>query len=731
MTLKLAANKLGRWSEVTEAPVIFVKTDAKNTGTKVYLGQAVCPGAAGEPYDVKVRVTTVNGRIVLLEDNGTLPSADTDYSFWWGWNVMGKDGMPAKLKGKTLAEVIEAKTVPGEADEQKTDAVSGATLSSDAVKYAVIDALRSEPVKEGEGELAPPVLESTRRVSPNGKNDSISVVMSADEGLEIHYTLDGSEPTKESPKAESLPPFREDRGVRIKADASGFPEGRVIVVKAAAFQDGKRSAVAEERFVFAKVKQDNSYRGGTFQGTFEDITAKVDIESPNFDQKYYIVKVRLDDASEKKYASFLPELMSRIYLKQGTEGVLPMEGQEDASAKVLKAVQAALDEAYLAAEPVITVSPDQRDYANSQKVELRLSCATKEAEIYYVVDNSRLLTGGRLSDFEKNKKLYEGPVEIEIGDPAGGTLYIRAAAKTGGNNWSPTARKDLSFVKGTGKSAVLVEGSGYGTWKEAVAALEKAGGGEMILQEDVELLSSDRLPAVSCTIRSEEGKKYRIKGGVFSAGADIAFDNVIYDINRIYAAGHSVSIGSQIETPFSFSSRAIFAGPAYDAEETEISADPVLTVESGKFALYGSGGGGTKLKGDVLIKIEGTAQAEAAGAYMNAQTEGKVTVLVEGTAALKEFLGEQSKGSVGELRLEIHGAPELRGRSYRGSVNGTPKGTLDLTDALLSEEETAKFRDFAEINTGRESLSEETSLPEAERTPPAEEASVSEPAEEA
>ncbi len=697
ISLKLAAQKDGKWSKVLEIPLTFVKIPPLDTGTKVYTGQTECKGNEGKPYTVKVRVTTVNGRIALLEDNGTEIPGTIDESFWLGGDVMGPSGMPEKLKGKTLEEVLKARTTPSEKEEEKVDAISGATLSSDAVKYAVIDALRSKPLREGTGEIAPPTFQSTRQVAPNGKINSIFVTMKAPEGAVIHYTIDGSEPTEESPTPSKDPIFHEDSGAELKAESETYADGRVILLKAAAFQDGKRSEAVTGRYVFANPNPKHSYELGQFSGKADGITARVEFESPNFDQKYYLTKIRLDDASEKAYAAFLPELFSQIYLKQGVEGVTPVSGHEEESRKVLAAVQAALQEGSVAAEPVITVSPKQGNYSNDEKVTVEITCATDGAEIYYVIENSNDLTNGKLSDFEKHKVLYEKPLTLTVENPKGGTLYIRAAAKVGEKNWSPTARKDLTFVKAVGTEAFEVNGSKYGTWKEAVSALEEAGSGEIILRDDVELQEKDTFPSVSCTIRSGNARKCKIKGGVMEAKADITFENVVYDVNRIYGNGHSVTIGADVETPFSFTKRAIFAGTAHDAEEKEITANPVLSVESGKFALYGSGSSGTTLKGNVEIKVKGTADVEIAGAYMNSTVNGKVTVSVEDEAVLSEFLGELSKGSAKELELVMTGSPKLDGRTFRGTVNGTPKGTLDLRQASLSPEQVEKFKDFAEV----------------------------------
>lgn len=732
ISLKLAAQKDGKWSKVLEIPLTFVKIPPLDTGTKVYTGQAECKGNEGKPYTVKVRVTTVNGRIALLEDNGTEIPGTIDESFWLGGDVMGPSGMPEKLKGKTLEEVLKARTTPSEKEEEKVDAISGATLSSDAVKYAVIDALRSKPLREGTGEIAPPTFQSTRQVAPNGKINSIFVTMKAPEGAVIHYTTDGSEPTEDSPTPSKDPIFHEDSGAELKAERETYADGRVILLKAAAFQDGKRSETVTGRYVFANPNPKHSYELGQFSGKADGITARVEFESPNFDQKYYLTKIRLDDASEKAYAAFLPELFSQIYLKQGVEGVTPISGHEEESRKVLAAVQAALQEGSVAAEPVITVTPKQGNYGNDEKVTVEITCATDGAEIYYVVENSNDLTNGKLSDFEKHKVLYEKTLTLTMENPKGGTLYIRAAAKVGEKNWSPTARKDLTFVKAVGTEAFEVNGSKYGTWKEAVSALEEAGSGEIILRDDVELQEKDAFPSVSCVIRSGNERKCKIKGGVMEAKADITFENVVYDVNRIHGNGHSVTIGADVETPFSFTKRAIFAGTAHDAEEKEITANPVLSVESGKFALYGSGSSGTTLKGNVEIKVKGTADVEIAGAYMNSTVDGKVTVSVEDGAVLSEFLGELSKGSVQALELVMTGSPKLDGRTFRGTVNGTPKGTLDLRQASLSPEQVEKFKDFAEVlkadsPAAEETLTkpdEETVTVEKEKEEAAEEAAV-------
>ena len=69
----------------------------------------------------------------------------------------------------------------------------------------------------------------------------------------------------------------------------------------------------------------------------------------------------------ERYENFLPELFSRIYFAQTTEGVQPISGHEDESRAVLAAVQAALNKALTASKPTLSVSPEKTTYANADE----------------------------------------------------------------------------------------------------------------------------------------------------------------------------------------------------------------------------------------------------------------------------------------------------------------------------------------------------------------------------
>lgn len=86
--------------------------------------------------------------------------------------------------------------------------------------------------------------------------------MKAPEGTVIHYTTDGSEPTEDSPTPSQDPIFHEDFGADLRAGSETYPDGRVILLKAAAFQDGKRSETVIGRYVFANPNPKHSYELG-------------------------------------------------------------------------------------------------------------------------------------------------------------------------------------------------------------------------------------------------------------------------------------------------------------------------------------------------------------------------------------------------------------------------------------------------------------------------------------
>lgn len=660
----------------------FVAIPSLTSGTRTYIGTVTDGGVSGGPYQVSVRVTTTNGKITRVQDNGTEGSIndDSDHAFWSGYGVMKSDGMPAKLRGKSLSDVLNMQTVPDD-DAHNVDAVSGATVWSDAIRHATIAALRSAPVSESESTVLAPTLTEQTCV-PNASYKYIDVAMSADKDCTIRYTLNGTDPDKNSPEAASIGRSG-DIGVRLSADPTNHPSGQVIEVRAAAFaKDGTHSDVVRQFYVFANPLKNAAYTA-TYSGVSAEadgITATIVTESPNYDNYNYITSLKLDSAHSEQYADFLPELFSRIYLAQTTEGVKPIEGHEQESQAVLSAVQAALNQALTASKPTLTVSPEKTTYANADEVTVTLDCPTNGAEIYYTVDNSTTMTGSTLSDPTRTGIKYENPLSVSIRDIAGGTLYIRAAAKKDGK-WSGIVRKDLTFAKGVKENAFVVDGKNYQSWSAASAAVKE--GGTIVLNDDVQLTEEDKLPDVACTIRSADGEtKYRLSGSPMTMNADLTLSNITYALGNLYANGHDLTVSNDVETAWSWTGYNLYAGSTVDSTAADTQH---ISVQAGNFAVIASGRGSTTHKANVDVAVGGSAEVELAGAYMGATLDGNVTFHVADGVKLNQFLGEQSGGAVTDgLTLIISGAPTMSTGSYstyKASVNKGSFGTLDLTGA--------------------------------------------------
>lgn len=381
----------------------------------------------------------------------------------------------------------------------------------------------------------------------------------------------------------------------------------------------------------------------------------------------------------ERYENFLPELFSRIYFAQTTEGVQPISGHEDESRAVLAAVQAALNKALTASKPTLSVSPEKTTYANADEVTVTLDCPTEGAEIYYTVDNSNTLTGSTVSDPTRTGKKYENQLSVSIGNIAGGTLYIRAAAKKDGK-WSGIVRKDLTFAKGVKENAFVVDGKNYQGWSAASAAVKE--GGTIVLNDDVQLTEEDKLPDVACTIRSAGETKYKLSGSPLTLNGDLTLENITYSVSRIYANGHDLTIANDVETARSWTAYNLYAGSTVDSTAAGTQR---ISVQAGNFAVIASGRGSTTHTASVDVTVGGTAEVELAGAYMGAKLDGDVRFTVADGVKLNQFLGEQSGGTVtGGLTLIISGAPTMSTGSYstyKASVNKDSFGTLDLTHA--------------------------------------------------
>ena len=620
------------------------------------------------------------------------------------------ESMSLKLKGKNLRQIINAKTTPYAEDESyAADAVSGATVSSNSIKYAVINALTSAPVSESENTVSAPTVSADESgfVVLNALNKKMNAVITGDDDVTIRYTVDGTEPDKTSAEIGKIGYFEDKDGVAFEAEPEKYPDGRIICLKVAAFNsEGQKSDTVTKYFVFANTNSTHSYEVGSYTGKSGSTSVNVTVEDPSYSGKCLITNIQLDDESKKKYSAFADEFLSRIYLKQDTVGVIVVEGHEKECNEILAAVKTALDNAYLPSKPTITLSEEKNSYENSDLVGITFATPTEGAEIYYTVDNSNTMSGSTLSDPTKTGTKYEGTFNVNIGNISGGKLYIRAAAKKDGK-WSSTSRKDLTFLKGVKENAFVVNGTGYSSWNDAVSAINSLeNGGTIVLNDDVELSNESVMPTKPCTIKSTDGNAYKVTANILNAQADITFDGITYDISRIYAGGHSVAVKSSVKSGYSFLGRYIYAGLA---KEDCMAQNSVITVEKGDFKIY-TGNLSGNFTGNVTVNVSGSdeqTKVNLNGTGVSTTTDGNVTFNVDGgnkAVYIGGFLGEVSGGNItGTLILNITGNPELSSYgTYKASVDKDAFGVLNLTgaDSDFVSANQDKFTKFAEIKGG-------------------------------
>lgn len=620
------------------------------------------------------------------------------------------ESMSLKLKGKNLRQIINAKTTPYAEDESyAADAVSGATVSSNSIKYAVINALTSAPVSESENTVSAPTVSADESgfVVLNALNKKMNAVITGDDDVTIRYTVDGTEPDKTSAEIGKIGYFEDKDGVAFEAEPEKYPDGRIICLKVAAFNsEGQKSDTVTKYFVFANTNSTHSYEVGSYTGKSGSTSVNVTVEDPSYSGKCLITNIQLDDESKKKYSAFADEFLSRIYLKQDTVGVIVVEGHEKECNEILAAVKTALDNAYLPSKPTITLSEEKNSYENSDLVGITFATPTEGAEIYYTVDNSNTMSGSTLSDPTKTGTKYEGTFNVNIGNISGGKLYIRAAAKKDGK-WSSTSRKDLTFLKGVKENAFVVNGTGYSSWNDAVSAINSLeNGGTIVLNDDVELSNESVMPTKPCTIKSADGNAYKVTANILNAQADITFDGITYDISRIYAGGHSVAVKSSVKSGYSFLGRYIYAGLA---KEDCMAQNSVITVEKGDFKIY-TGNLSGNFTGNVTVNVSGSdeqTKVNLNGTGVSTTTDGNVTFNVDGgnkAVYIGGFLGEVSGGNItGTLILNITGNPELSSYgTYKASVDKDAFGVLNLTgaDSDFVSANHDKFTKFAEIKGG-------------------------------
>ena len=660
MTLKAVAVKDGQASDVTEKELSFIQIpEVQEKGIKVYEASEMITSKTNKPYEGKIRITVVNGKIAKIVDNGTVPVALQD-EVYWGYLFPSSSsftGISTKFAGKDLSGLIDAKTTPGGGDEYAADAVSRATISTDVMKYAAIQALQGEPVEASDEEVLAPKITSKYGFY---SSPSSTIYMNIDkaENTTVGYAEDGTDPDASSTKAET-------NSVSFYSNTPEFKE-----VRLAAFdEEGNRSKVVTVWCCFMK-KGPAVLERGSYSAEVDGITASVDVNYSG-----YISSIQLDEASQEKYSEFLTELLAHVYYEQSADIEILSQYEEEGKKEVLSAVGAAIKKA-ISATPVFTVDPVKGTsstrygtYEFEEKPVATISCLAEGTEIYYYITD----TSSTVKPDKDTWTKYEGPVSVLFDNEKGGSKYLWAATTTDdGETWLKTSKIQFVYSKKPVEDAVVIGDQAYTSFEKALAAAQD--GDTLILNDDVELTDEVTMPEASISIQSGEKGPYLIKS--------------------------------------TSSTKDIYAGSASGTAQAKGEDNTCyITLSSGKFYVYGTGAAGSTMEGDVEVLAEKEAQLQFAGTKGKSELNGDFTVTVdatEGNAALSSSYGRTSSGTVsGEFTLTIKGAPKLSGTIYAVQYNSSASwGTLDVTEAELEELEldtleklNKKFQGFETVNS--------------------------------
>ncbi len=704
MTLKAVAVKAGQASDVTEKELSFIQIpEIQEKGTKIYEASGMITSQTNKPYEGKIRITVVNGKIAKITDNGTEPVALQDEVYWWYLFPTSSSftGISTKFAGKDLSGLINAKTTPGGGDEYAADAVSRATISTDVMKYAAIQALQGEPVESNDEEvLAPKITGKYGFYS----NPSSTIFLSIDkaENTIVRYTEDGKDPDASSTKAETS-------SVSFYSNTPEFKE-----VRFAAFdEDGNRSKVVTVWCCFMK-KGPAVLERGSYSAETGDITVSVDVNYSG-----YISSIQLDEASQEKYSEFLPELLAHVYYEQSADIETLSQYEEEAQKEVLSAIGAAIKKA-VSATPVFTVDPVKGtsstrygNYEFEEKPVATISCLAEGTEIYYyIADNSSTAKPDK-STWTK----YEGPVSVLFDNEKGGSKYLWAATTTDdGETWLKTAKIQFVYSKKPVENAVVIGAQAYTSFEKALAAARD--GDTLILNDDVELTDEVTMPEGAVSIQSGENGPYLIKSTkAFNLNGDLTISDVSWNAT-IYANGYNFTVGENVTCS---STKDLYAGSSSGTVQAKGDDNTChISLSSGKFYVYGTGAAGSTMEGNVEVLAEKEAQLQFAGTKGKSELDGDFSVTVDatdGNAALSSSYGRTSTGTVsGDFTLTIKGAPKLTGTIYAVQYNSSASwGTLDVTDAELEElgletleKLNKKFQGFATVNSDLEEEEEKT-----------------------
>ena len=645
-------------------------------------------------YEAKVKVTynAQSGVIEKVEDNGTEPGGNQ--SFW----QIALDKVLSRFIGKTKDTVDEV------------DAKSGATYSANAIKKAVKNALADKD----DTSIAAPEVSPFWGTLVMKTGNGIALNVEPADHTTVYYTTDGSEPTQDDETTTN--------GLAT-IYANDGKAGKVEVKLAAFDENGNRSDIVSVWCVFTDEVPEVIYNSGTYEGSADEVQTEVTVIN-GYGSRPIISEIKLDDDSENAYADFLTELLTEIYYRQSTQ-IRPIAGYDaDAQQKILGAVEAALENA-VSAEVEVSMTPDKRIYGDyygtydfEEAPEVTLSCGIKDAEIYYYVTDSMTTENPSVDTWT----LYDGAFTPEFTKEDGGSVYVQTAiTRDGGETWLGTKQISITYKEKADENTVMIGDTGYSSLEKAFEDVQD--GDVIVLNKDISLEGDVKMPEADFAITSADGQSYRVESkSPLELNGNLEISYVDWRADT-YLNGHDFTAGEEVaQSEWRFSYTKLYAG----SKKGSVEANPEISISSGQFEIYGCARN-AELTGDVQITVDGTAAVKVIGAESGSKLDGNISVTINGDegARLASFTGRESSAEVtGDLELKLEGAVQLNawGGTYEAIQYNSEDvwGTLDLTDADMSESDIKRFSGFEYVIGADEDETEKKAAEEITEEVPAE-----------
>lgn len=296
-------------------------------------------------------------------------------------------------------------------------------------------------------------------------------------------------------------------------------------------------------------------------------------------------------------------------------------------------------------------------------------------------------------------KLYDGAFKPEFTNKDGGNVYVQVAVtRDGGENWLDTDKIRISYKEKADENTVMIGGTGYSSLEKALAKVQD--GDVIVLNKDISLDGDVKMPAADFEITSADGQSYRVESrNALELNGNLEISHVDWRADT-YLNGHDLTAGEEVaQSQWRYSYTKLYAS----SKKGSVKANPVISISSGQFEIYGCSEK-AELTGDVEITVDGTAAVKVIGAESGSKLDGDINVTIYGNegATLDSFIGRESSAEVtGNLELKLEGAVQLSkwGGTYE-AIHYNSKdvwGTLDLTEAEMSEDDIKRFSGFETV----------------------------------